>query len=564
MRDRAAAASSPRDRPGHARPPPPRSGARARGRRRGAGDGATPSARWGSGRPGCRRPRSSASEGSRTRRPGPLVLDSRDEHRGAGRGGVAARPRAPVVAELVREAARPADGPVPAGAEAVLFRDRTELLACLAEDRAAHDAPGAGGGGRSPAGFPRRPRPPGSRSRSSCPPVVALLARRGTLGAVLAALDPGHALAVAERVLAMHGIGASSGQAAAVGRRGGGRRAAPGPVADPPAPRADAGAATGSATRPPRRSRWRRSRSPLAARAHARAGRRPPARGPAPRPRIGGQPAGPSRPVERPPRTTEYRAWTPPPSVRAVPPPSPRHHRGTWRRETRVPEPPTRPTRGGCARMAAAATPPARHHPSPRSGASRPTPPPRREPAPPVDPGDATTIHTRLGGLFYLMPVASHSGSTPTSRGRSARTWGSTRGTSSGSWGRRSGPGGRRRRGRGGPRVAPARGPRGAPRRHAAGRGLDAAGGLARRGRLAGAVPTCRRVALVVSARPGSGWTSRRVRRPRRRGPRGRPERRAACSSAATSPRLGRLPVLEHGAVRRPAARAHGRGGSRS
>ena len=38
------------------------------------------------------------------------------------------------IERLIREASRPACGPVPAGAEAVMFLDRSELLACLASD----------------------------------------------------------------------------------------------------------------------------------------------------------------------------------------------------------------------------------------------------------------------------------------------------------------------------------------------------------------------------------------------------------------------------------------------
>src|SRR6188508_2477464 len=38
------------------------------------------------------------------------------------------------IEQLAREAARPIDGAVPASAQAVVFRDRSELLACLAAD----------------------------------------------------------------------------------------------------------------------------------------------------------------------------------------------------------------------------------------------------------------------------------------------------------------------------------------------------------------------------------------------------------------------------------------------
>ena len=46
------------------------------------------------------------------------------------------------LADLYRGASRPVVGPVPAGAEAVLFRDRAELLACLARDLLQHTASG--------------------------------------------------------------------------------------------------------------------------------------------------------------------------------------------------------------------------------------------------------------------------------------------------------------------------------------------------------------------------------------------------------------------------------------
>jgi hypothetical protein len=45
------------------------------------------------------------------------------------------------LSQLYRNASRPARGPVPAGAEAVVFSDEAEMLACLLHDAASHEAP---------------------------------------------------------------------------------------------------------------------------------------------------------------------------------------------------------------------------------------------------------------------------------------------------------------------------------------------------------------------------------------------------------------------------------------
>src|SRR4051812_48079499 len=51
------------------------------------------------------------------------------------------RPVADAIERLARNAASPARGPVPADAEAVIFGDRAELLACLAADWCGEAAP---------------------------------------------------------------------------------------------------------------------------------------------------------------------------------------------------------------------------------------------------------------------------------------------------------------------------------------------------------------------------------------------------------------------------------------
>jgi hypothetical protein len=107
---------------------------------------------------------------------------------------------------LGRHAARPADGPVPAGVEAVLFRDRVELLACLAEAAA---TPGAMTswwwrtltrelGGDIAIAWLREP--------ALVPAVVDLLARRGTVAAVLTGLPAAAATRIAAAVAAEAGL----------------------------------------------------------------------------------------------------------------------------------------------------------------------------------------------------------------------------------------------------------------------------------------------------------------------------------------------------------------------
>jgi len=100
---------------------------------------------------------------------------------------------------LVRDAARPADGAVPANTDAVLFRDASELLACLAEDwsesggrmrwwwRFLAPAPGVGGAAiaRALLDHPR-----------SISPAIAFLERRGTALRVLTRLSSAEARSV--------------------------------------------------------------------------------------------------------------------------------------------------------------------------------------------------------------------------------------------------------------------------------------------------------------------------------------------------------------------------------
>lgn len=104
---------------------------------------------------------------------------------------------------LARGAARPADGPVPAGAEAVLFRDRVELLAWLAE---ASSRPGGreawwwrslaegglGGPGDLASGWRRSPE--------LVPATIDLLERRGSLPMALSRLTDEQAFDLAAEV----------------------------------------------------------------------------------------------------------------------------------------------------------------------------------------------------------------------------------------------------------------------------------------------------------------------------------------------------------------------------
>jgi hypothetical protein len=117
--------------------------------------------------------------------------------------------------ELARSAARPARGPVPDSASAVLFEDRAELLACLLADCS------AGVGARRwwwstwlrscrphAAGDPVEERLPSllEDSAADVPAALELLAARGLAVRAVLALAPTHALAIALAAAAAHGL----------------------------------------------------------------------------------------------------------------------------------------------------------------------------------------------------------------------------------------------------------------------------------------------------------------------------------------------------------------------
>ncbi|MFI5053371.1 MAG: hypothetical protein ACHQDE_03335, partial [Acidimicrobiia bacterium] len=169
--------------------------------------------------------------------PGVLRLDTRD-----------ARPppewERALVASLeraLRSAARPAREAVPARAEAVLFADRAELLACLA--RAAHDGTvwaswwwqevrSAAGVGSDPVVSAWLETP------EHVPAALELLAARGEAARFVAGLSPADATALAERVATVFAVSelrlrTESATRAAASRRGAdAARAAPPP--EPP------------------------------------------------------------------------------------------------------------------------------------------------------------------------------------------------------------------------------------------------------------------------------------------------------------------------------------------
>jgi hypothetical protein len=112
------------------------------------------------------------------------------------------------VAGALRRAARPALGPVPAEADAVLFADRSELLAC-----AARDALGGAltihwwwthllGGGRSPAAVARE----WARSPAYVPSAVEQLAARNEITGLARILAPAEAVHLLETVLRVHAL----------------------------------------------------------------------------------------------------------------------------------------------------------------------------------------------------------------------------------------------------------------------------------------------------------------------------------------------------------------------
>jgi len=135
--------------------------------------------------------------------PGTLSLALRDQSAAAAWQASVER----MLADLARDAARPADGPVPAAAVAVLFRDDIELLACLAADWSQP-------GGSSNWWWQRVAPPPfdGAVARAwlshvpAIPAVVDRLARRGELQRALAAIDESDVITLAGAVASAYGV----------------------------------------------------------------------------------------------------------------------------------------------------------------------------------------------------------------------------------------------------------------------------------------------------------------------------------------------------------------------
>ena len=135
--------------------------------------------------------------------PGTLRLGTRDATSAAAWRGSLER----ALATLASRAARPADGPVPAGAEAVLFRDDVELLACLAADWSQP-------GGRSNWWWRRLARAPtdGSVARAwqsavpAIPAVIDRLARRRELRRALATIDDREILGLLRALAVAYGV----------------------------------------------------------------------------------------------------------------------------------------------------------------------------------------------------------------------------------------------------------------------------------------------------------------------------------------------------------------------
>lgn len=378
--------------------------------------------------------------------------------------------RAVVVAleRALQGAARPAHGPVPAGAEAVLFADRAELLACLARD--ARDGTAwlhwwwrdlsvlrSGGGDPVAAVWLETPE--------YVPAALELLAAAGVAAPFVASLSARDAAALVLDVAATHGLPEL-------------RRAVAAPVAAPSPARRRAGA-VGDRRRP--EPPWRRlvpeSSAPLTpraelllgtalvlrrapwvarSRAFAAAARSwlaaaqapspdapttaaPPPIDPPPRvPAATAPPAEPSPqahgrrrrvargatlspvPAARPPAAAPGRPGSPAPSpaaetahpapsIAAVPPPPtlPVAQPADPPAETR-PVPPPAPEASAAPPVARprAATPAAPSHPPARLARTGTAPPPARavSPEPAADPRLAA--ETGLGGVFYLLNLA--------------------------------------------------------------------------------------------------------------------------------------------------------------
>lgn len=112
------------------------------------------------------------------------------------------------LAELHRFASRPADGAVPPSAAAVCFRDRAELLACLARDLVA--------GGRDAwwwravrRGLPTDPASLLAEHPRELPAIIARLVEMGAVSTVLSALDRDDAGAILAAVVEAHRLDAA-------------------------------------------------------------------------------------------------------------------------------------------------------------------------------------------------------------------------------------------------------------------------------------------------------------------------------------------------------------------
>lgn len=117
-----------------------------------------------------------------------------------------------VLREQVARAARPAHGVVPPGAEAVLFADPSELLACLASDvsRGLASAHWWWRGLFSNADLSRTVVAEWLRAPEYVPSALEFLTRRREVRAVVSLFTPPEARALLTRVLQVHGLSAAA------------------------------------------------------------------------------------------------------------------------------------------------------------------------------------------------------------------------------------------------------------------------------------------------------------------------------------------------------------------
>jgi hypothetical protein len=345
----------------------------------------------------------------------------------------------------LRGAARPAAGAVPAGANAVVFADHGEVLACLAADwlsggaathwwwrELAGPAPGRDGVVRA---WAERPE--------YVPAAVELLAARGAAARFAAALEPREAAALAQAAARAAGLGPGVAAAAALVAGAPAEVAAPPPPAPPPwrhaapeaaPPLAPAAALLVGVTLAIRRApaAARDAAFAPAARTWAQAAvTAAPTRGSrAPTMPADAAPVGP--PAARVPPRADAPAPPPPPAEREAPaPPATPSPRRTPELRA-APDPPPAPPAAHVAAAAAANPPPAppsapsaapeptAESPSPPSApgaigdelaaVAEPAPEPRpaAEPAPP--PPVPECVDTALGGLFFLVALCQHLG----------------------------------------------------------------------------------------------------------------------------------------------------------